>query len=170
MRDDRSSQSPLVRPYAAGSPRTCIAQAGAICYRTAADGTLEVLLVASRRNGRWGVPKGCIEAGERSGAAAAREALEEAGVRGTVSTAAIGAFVYSKDGSGISYHLAIHLLEVTETLADFPEKKTRRLRWAPFETAVKDVSHPRIRDLLLSSIGSPRDRRSLMDPPDVLLA
>lgn len=69
------------------------------------------------------------------------------------STAAIGSFVYSKDDSGVSYHLAIHLLEVTETLADFPEKKTRRLRWAPLETAVKDVSHPRVRDLLLCSIG-----------------
>jgi len=39
----------------------------------------EILFVGSRRNGRWGLPKGHIEAGETSWAAARREALEEAG-------------------------------------------------------------------------------------------
>ena len=132
-----------------GGPRTRVAQAGAICYRTSAERSTEVLLVASRRNGRWGIPKGRIETGETSGAAAAREAMEEAGVRGRISQAAIGSFIYTKDTSRLTYHLDVHLLEVRETLLDFPERQSRKLQWAPFEVAVQEIFHPSLRELLL---------------------
>ncbi|KWV40206.1 DNA mismatch repair protein MutT [Rhizobium altiplani] len=131
-------------------------QAGAICYRTSENSAIEVLLVASRRNGSWGIPKGCIEAGETPSVAAAREAMEEAGVRGTVSTETLGSFFYRKAGDDLSYHIKVHLLEVTETLSDFPEKQTRRLKWALLETAAKEVSHPKLRDLLFWSRGRMR--------------
>jgi 8-oxo-dGTP pyrophosphatase MutT (NUDIX family) len=139
----------LNRPDAVGCSRARVEQAGAICYRMSADSSLEVLLVASRRNGRWGIPKGRIEPGESSGVAAAREALEEAGVRGIVSNDTIGSFVYTKDSSNFAFHLDVHLLEVKETLVDFPEKQVRKLQWTPLETAADAVSHPRLRDLLL---------------------
>lgn len=82
-------------PQNSARSTTCVQQAGAICFRTSADSLPEVLLVTSRRNGRWGIPKGRIEAGETARAAAAREAMEEAGVRGRVSSDAIGSFVYT---------------------------------------------------------------------------
>lgn len=131
--------------------RSRVEQAGAICFRASADNLAEVLLVASRTSGRWGIPKGKIEAGETSAFAAAREALEEGGVRGLVSTEAIGSFDYTKEGSELSYHINVHLLEVKETLADFPEKQTRRLKWALLESAANEVSNPRLRDLLSCS-------------------
>lgn len=42
-----------------------VAQAGAICYRRDKKGRLEVPLVGSRRNGRWGVPKGHVESRDK---------------------------------------------------------------------------------------------------------
>ena len=56
-----------------------IRQAGAICYRRNENGDLRILLVGSRRNGRWGVPKGHLDPEETTGAAALREAFEETG-------------------------------------------------------------------------------------------
>lgn len=52
-------------PQNAARSITCVQQAGAICFRVAADGHPEVLLVTSRRNGRWGIPKGRIEGAKR---------------------------------------------------------------------------------------------------------
>lgn len=136
-------------PQNSARSTTCVQQAGANCFRTSADSLPEVLLVTSRRNGRWGIPKGRIEAGETARAAAAREAMEEAGVRGRVSSDAIGSFVYTKDSIDLSYHLNVHLLEVEEILADFPERQSRRLQWTPIEAAVQEVSEPKLRELLL---------------------
>lgn len=119
-----------------------IEQAGAIRYRASADNAIGVLLVTSRRNGSWGIPKGQIEAAESSAVAAAREAMGEGGVSGGVSRKTIGSFDYTKEGSDLSYHTSVHLLEVKETLADFPEKQSRRLKWTPLDAAVNQVRSP----------------------------
>ncbi|MEY9782889.1 NUDIX hydrolase [Sinorhizobium fredii] len=140
-------------PESETAPANRVEQAGAICYRISAGRSPEVLLVASRRNGQWGIPKGHVETGESSGTAAAREALEEAGVRGIVSDVAIGSFVYTKDRGDLAYHIDVHLLEVEEMLADFPEKDSRQRQWAPLETAAREVSNPRLRELLLCLAG-----------------
>ncbi|MBK5567479.1 NUDIX hydrolase [Ensifer sp. SSB1] len=145
-------------PQNAARSITCVQQAGAICFRVAADGHPEVLLATSRRNGRWGIPKGRIEEGETSCAAAVREAMEEAGVGGQVSSEAIGSFLYTKDGADLSYHLNVHLLEVQEILADFPERQSRKLKWAPLEIAAQEVSQPKLRDLLLFLVAENRLR------------
>ncbi|WP_237361717.1 NUDIX hydrolase [Rhizobium gallicum] len=86
-------------------------QAGAVCLRRDRKGQIRVLLVGSRRSGRWGLPKGHIEPGENSRAAAQREAFEEAGVTGLVSDEVFGTFTYFKDGSRNRYRVKVHLLE-----------------------------------------------------------
>ena len=70
-------------------------QAGVIPYRFEA-GALQVLLITSRGSGRWVIPKGGIEKGFSPAQAAAREAYEEAGVKGRISDAPLGSFTYSK--------------------------------------------------------------------------
>lgn len=54
----------------------------AVCYRIK-DGELEFLLVRTR-SGRWTFPKGGVDDDATHAAAAAREAYEEAGVKGLV--------------------------------------------------------------------------------------
>ncbi|TBC89218.1 NUDIX hydrolase (plasmid) [Rhizobium leguminosarum] len=116
-----------------------VAQAGALCYRRSENGRVEILLVGSRRNGRWGIPKGHIDDGEASSAAALREAFEE-----TV----FGTFSYRKDASPNEYHVAVHLLQVSRIADKFPEKDVRKTRWFPLETALREAAQPGLRMLL----------------------
>lgn len=57
----------------------------AICYRRSDTG-IEFLLVKTSDGQRWTFPKGHIEKGESPEKAAAREAMEEAGVSGDIGT------------------------------------------------------------------------------------
>ncbi|MGR9228357.1 NUDIX hydrolase [Rhizobium leguminosarum] len=130
-----------------------VAQAGALCYRRNESGGVEILFVGSRRNGRWGIPKGHVEGGEVSSAAALREAFEEAGVSGVVDKTVFGTFSYRKDTSPNQYRVAVHLLKVSMIADKFPEKGVRKTRWFPLETALREAAQPGLR-LLLSSIRS----------------
>jgi 8-oxo-dGTP pyrophosphatase MutT (NUDIX family) len=56
----------------------------------------EFLLITSRETGRWIVPKGWPMKGKKPHACAAREALEEAGVKGKIDKSAIGCYRYVK--------------------------------------------------------------------------
>ena len=134
--------------------KTEVMQAGAICYRRRKKkGPVEILLVGSRRNGRWGIPKGHVEAGEVTAQTALREAFEEAGVRGAAEEAVFGIFSYSKEGSQNRYHVHVHLLAVKDIAASFPEKAIRKLKWSPLETAIGEVSQPGLGLLLQDFLG-----------------
>ncbi|WP_245456088.1 NUDIX hydrolase [Rhizobium leguminosarum] len=117
-----------------------VAQAGALCYRRNENGGVEVLFVGSRRNGRWGIPKGHVEGGEVSSAAALREAFEEAGVAGVVDKTVFGMFSYRKDTSPNRYQVAVHLLHVSRIAEKFPEKNIRKTQWFPLKDAVRDAA------------------------------
>ncbi len=119
-------------------------QAGAICYRRISR---EVLLITSRRSGRWGIPKGNVEPGETSAEAAEREAFEEAGIRGPCAPETLGAFTYSKEGAASPYRVTVHLLDVRLAVTEFPEKGQRILRWVPFFEAVEAAHQPGLKGL-----------------------
>jgi 8-oxo-dGTP pyrophosphatase MutT (NUDIX family) len=121
-----------------------VAQAGALCYRRSENGGVEILFVG----GRWGIPKGHLDEGETSSAAALREAFEEAGVAGVVDKTVFGTFSYRKDNSPNQYHVAVHLLKVSRIADKFPEKDVRKTRWFPLETALREAAHPGLRMLL----------------------
>lgn len=63
--------------------------AGGLVYRRAGSG-IEVLLIMPNKwnehapTGKWRLPKGLIDAGEKSEAAAIREVFEETGIRGVI--------------------------------------------------------------------------------------
>lgn len=123
-------------------------QAGALCLRVSPGGEPQVLLVGSRRNGRWGLPKGHIELGETSHEAAAREAYEEAGVRGEISDTIVGSFVYSKESSPNRYRVIVHRLAVSSIDDAYPEQGLRARQWFTLSDAANVVGHEGLRDLL----------------------
>ncbi|MGR9145657.1 NUDIX hydrolase (plasmid) [Rhizobium leguminosarum] len=125
-----------------------VAQAGALCYRRTEGGGLDILFVGSRRNGRWGIPKGRVEDGEASSAAALREAFEEAGVVGIVDETVFGSFSYRKEMSPNRYQVAVHLLQVSRIADEFREKSIRKTPWFPLKDAVRDAAQPGLRKLL----------------------
>lgn len=128
-------------------------QYAALCYRfTAKTKGLEILVITSRDTGRWVIPKGWPMQGKQAHEVAEREAYEEAGVKGKVQRAAVGAYVYQKrmdHGLEISCKVQVHALEVEEFCKKFPEKGTRRLEWVDYREAAKRVAEPSLKELIL---------------------
>ncbi|RDJ04009.1 NUDIX hydrolase [Rhizobium grahamii] len=124
-----------------------IPQAGAVCLRRTGQ-DVEILLVGSTRNGRWGLPKGHIEGSETTYAAAEREAFEEAGIRGKVSVRPFGDFTYFKGADMQRYKVTSHILHVTSVADTFPEYKTRETRWFLINDAAIEAGQPGLRALL----------------------
>ncbi len=129
-------------------------QCGALCWRQGKDG-IEVLLVTSRETGRWVIPKGWPMEGLDCAATAAREAWEEAGVRGEVAPRPVGWYAYDKvlrrDAPCPELQpcvVAVHPLRVATVKRDFPESRVRRARWFAPARAARKVEEPGLAALL----------------------
>ncbi|VTZ48902.1 NUDIX hydrolase [Methylocella tundrae] len=120
-------------------------QYGALPYRFTAAGTLEILLITTKRSKRWIIPKGDPIKGLKPPKSAAREAFEEAGIRGSIAEKSIGSFRFQKTLEGAPNQLCdvkLYPLNVKQQMKDWPEASHRSVRWfAPAEAqaAVNDV-------------------------------
>jgi 8-oxo-dGTP pyrophosphatase MutT (NUDIX family) len=151
MFEELSGMTTPLQPPLGSRPHAYIRQAGAICYRcNDKAGLVETLLIASLRNGRWGIPKGHVEIGETTRQTARREAFEEAGVSGIVDKDVFGAFTYSKEGNPKQFHVSVHLLAVKELADNFPEKRVRKIRWVPISTAMGDIGQSGLSGLFVN--------------------
>jgi 8-oxo-dGTP pyrophosphatase MutT (NUDIX family) len=112
---------------------------------------LEIMLVSSRESRRWIIPKGWPMAGRRACAAAAIEALEEAGLLGAIEETPLGHFNYSKKfarGKPAPCRVEVFALRVVRQRARWPEKHQRETRWFPAREAAQIVSDPGLGDLI----------------------
>ncbi len=121
----------------------------------------EILLVTSRGTGRWVVPKGNVGKREVPHMAAAREALEEAGVTGAVCPSSLGSYFYRKtlsSGAAIRAEVQVFPLAVTGELDEWPEAAQRTRRWFSLAEAAAAVDEPDlgllIRSFRASEIGA----------------
>jgi uncharacterized protein len=120
-----------------------------------AKNELRILLVTSRDTGRWVVPKGNPIFGLPAHSAAAMEAEEEAGVRGTVDKQPIGSFHYFKWRDERTYDVAdvtLYALRVRRELAKWKEQGERKRRWMTRDEATEMVDEPELRSLIRSAI------------------
>ncbi|MFK0278535.1 NUDIX hydrolase [Ensifer sp. NPDC090286] len=127
-------------------------QYAALCYRLNNTSAPEFLLITSRDTGRWVIPKGWPMKRKSAHEVAAREAFEEAGVKGRCQIAPLGHYFYRKrmdGGFNISCRVQIHALEVVQCCANFPEKGQRRLAWFDYREAARRVVEPSLRDQML---------------------
>ncbi len=129
-------------------------QYGALCYRLGKTGpAVEVLLITSRDTGRWVIPKGWPMDGKSAPAAAAREAWEEAGVKGATRDEAIGSYRYMKrmpHGLKLDCRVRVFPLAVDDVCKNFPEKDERRAEWVDCAEAARRVHEPGLKTLLLA--------------------
>lgn len=126
-------------------------QIAALCYQISNRGQVQILLVTSRGTGRWIIPKGWPMEGLTGPQAAAREAWEEAGVRGEISTQIAGQFTYRKtrrEAGAIDCLVDIHPLRVTSLALDFPERAERLRDWVSPQEAADRVAEPDLARLL----------------------
>jgi len=113
---------------------------------------LEIMLVSSRETRRWIIPKGWPMAGRGAAAAAAIEALEEAGLLGAIDETPFGRFTYAKKlsrGKSTLCEVDVFPLRVTRQRSHWPEKDQRETRWFEAAAAAACVSDPELGDLIL---------------------
>jgi len=123
-----------------------IQQSGVIPYRIR-DEKIEVLLITSSAGKQWLIPKGMIESFMSPQASAAKEAWEEGGVIGLVSSRAIGTYNYQRFGE--TFQVEVFLLQVETVFDDWPEAKIRKREWLSIKQAVKRVKEPELKLVLI---------------------
>lgn len=128
-----------------------IRQIGALPYRIEPDGSVRIMLITSRGSGRWIIPKGNPMFGRSAHGAAAREAYEEAGVRGIISAASIGSFGYVKrprDRRQRNLRVSVYPLLVRVQADTWPEQHERGTAWFSLADAVTAVAEPELKALI----------------------
>ena len=120
---------------------------------------LEVMLISSRETRRWVLPKGWPMKGRKPHAAAAREALEEAGVVGKIGKVAVGSYRYikrMKNGAQQLCDVTVFPLVVQRQRKHWPERHQRSTRWFSLEDAAEAVGEPDLREVIRNFALLPR--------------
>ncbi len=124
-------------------------QYAALPWRRAAG--IEILLITSRETQRWVIPKGWPMEDHTDAEAAAREAYEEAGIKGTMATATAGFYTYAKrvrGGGKTRCRVDVFAMEVTEVLDLWPEAHQRRRQWFSPQDAAAYVNEPELAEII----------------------
>jgi 8-oxo-dGTP pyrophosphatase MutT (NUDIX family) len=126
----------IIDTWRPGQPEIGTApQYGVLPYRLV-DGKPAYLLITSRRSGRWIFPKGGLIKGLTPAQSAAVEALEEAGVEGTVADQPIGRYRSTmNDASRSLVDVEIFAMVVERQHNQWQEKKQRHRHWVTLPEA-----------------------------------
>jgi 8-oxo-dGTP pyrophosphatase MutT (NUDIX family) len=132
------------------SKRALRTQFGALCYRLR-DGKVEVLMISSRKSGRWIIPKGWPMDDMTPTQAAATEAHQEAGVKGTAYDVCLGGYSYVKvvENKGeVPVMVMVYPIKVKRLLTDYPERDQRKRKWVSLKKAGEKLSDPELATLV----------------------
>lgn len=146
----RTTQGPL--KLSNMEKRELRTQFGALCYRVQ-NGKVQVLLITSRRTGRWIIPKGWPEQGISPAECARREAWEEAGATGKMHEACNGIYAYTKSmgkKDDLPCMVAVFPMRVRKVKSNYPEAQERRRKWFSRKKAAKRVAEGELRRILLN--------------------
>lgn len=123
-------------------------QSAVIPYRLVKSG-IEILLITNRSRKRWIIPKGVIDPGLSARESAIKEAYEEAGIRGNISSEPFGEYRYDKWGD--TCIVKVFLLEVQTIYEKWPEANMRTRRWMTPSEAAESVKESDLRKLIRSA-------------------
>lgn len=151
----RSRELPKGFPYPAPDgdelrdrPAYYYTQSAVIPYRADNDGNTEFLVIGSSKNNHWVVPKGIKDPGMTPQESAAKEAWEEAGIRGEVSDNPSGHYKVDKWGAQCS--VDVYAMRVTEIIdEDNWEESHRQRRWLSAKEAAAALKQPELGVMLL---------------------
>lgn len=115
-------------------------------------GRVEILLVTSMGTGKWILPKGIVEPGLTPAESAAKEAWEEAGVKGAVRPRPLGTYKARKWGG--ETEIEVYRLDVDFVAEDWLEAGTRKRKWFSLKEAARAVTPPHAAGIV----------KSLMEP------
>lgn len=117
-------------------------------------GRPEVLLITTRGAGRWTIPKGWPLAESLGAECAAREAFEEAGVRGQIEPYSLGTFEYWKrtKKSRTFLQVTAFALHVREVAWDWPEREERKRAWFSPDVACRLAANHELGTLIRAAV------------------
>jgi 8-oxo-dGTP pyrophosphatase MutT (NUDIX family) len=127
-------------------------QFAALPFRRTDEG-VEIMLITSRETRRWIIPKGWPMKGRSPYGTAAREALQEAGIRGHIEKVPIGSYLYIKRGlGGQRWPCTVHVfpLAVRAERDSWREQNERTREWFSFIEAAEAVEEPDLKSLILA--------------------
>ena len=98
---------------------------------------IALMFVTSQQRGRWILPKGNLKAGESHADGCAREAFEEAGIKGDfIAEFPITAAISKSSADGVKQTAVTYYpLLVTEQFDEWPEKAKRERHWVLMQDA-----------------------------------
>ena len=137
-------------------------QYAAIPIRLSRKGKAKVLLLTSRRRGRWIIPKGWPIRKLTPADTAMREAYEEGGIKGRIlRDRPIGHYRYRKSDRPKlgKIKVQVFLMQVKRQLDAWPEQSERQVRWVRPQDAAEMVEE-RDLALLLAQIPKLAGRRA----------
>jgi 8-oxo-dGTP pyrophosphatase MutT (NUDIX family) len=112
--------------------------------------------VTTRQTRRWIIPKGWPIKGLRPAKSAAREAFEEAGVRGKIGAKQLGFFTYEKslDEAGVQATCEVRVfpLLVKRQSDVWPEFEQRMIQWVEPSKAVSLIKEPDLKKLVATFV------------------
>ncbi len=119
--------------------------AGGVVWRRHDDGGIDILMIQDRL-GRWTIPKGHVENGEKLEQTALREVTEETGLQELRLGERLGKndFFYRREGKLIYMTTFVYLVEALgDTNAVVPEDSEgiADARWFPHEEAMKLIAY-----------------------------
>ncbi len=120
-------------------------QSGVVPYRIH-NGKVEILLITTRDNKNWVIPKGGIASGMTPPDSAAKEAWEEAGIIGRVNTSKQGIYKYRKGGK--TYQVKLYPLAVEDIKDNYPEAGKRRRLWLEVEVAIELIKKNSLKQII----------------------
>ncbi len=123
--------------------------AGGVIYRISSVEMPDVVLIATGRGGRWGLPKGHVHRGETAEAAATREIAEETGLEGRV-VQHLATIEYWFRTRSVRVHKYVDLFLLRYINGELlpQEAEVDDARWFRLDEALRLVSFKRERDVL----------------------
>ena len=109
---------------------------------------IRIVMITSRKRGRWIVPKGIVEPDMTPRASARKEALEEAGVKGKVLKQSIGTYSYQKWNSTCT--VTVFVMLVKKLLETWEEEWMRSRELVSLEEAADRVEEEELKEMILS--------------------
>jgi 8-oxo-dGTP pyrophosphatase MutT (NUDIX family) len=146
-------------PKMPNKPKAAVRQQfGVLPYRENKKVGLEILLVSSRETGRWVVPKGWPIKGLKPAASAAREAYEEAGLRGAMRSRSLGSYLYEKrlveKRTTVPCEVRLYSMQVTRQETTWPEHAERKRFWFSPTAAIAAVSEDGLKAIIGDFVSS----------------